>query len=102
MKLDEVKNLIRKGASRNDAFADQFLRDAQAACAQGIGSPPWNDFKDKYFANDPETLQNLNDWAGDLCSNQHGTAAAATGGGGCKTITYYESNPSLYGGASKP
>lgn len=89
MKLDEVRNLIRKGSRRNDDFAKQFEADAGG---------DFEDFKKKYFANDPETLQNLDQWAYQLSSHQYGTTGVLTSGGGCTTVTYYESDPYFDGG----
>lgn len=100
MKLDEVKNLIRKSSRRNDGFADEFLSDAQSAGAGGVSSQAWNDFVDKYFANDPDTLQNLGRWAKSLDSTSpYGTTGVLTSGPGCRCVTYYESDPYFDGGA---
>lgn len=94
MKLDEVRNLIRKGSRRNDAFAQQFEADARGNLEA---------FKNKYFANDPETLQNLDQWSYQLTSHQYGTTGVLTSGGGCTTVTYYASDPySGSGGAQTP
>ncbi len=90
MKLDEVKNLIRKGSRRNDDFAEQFMNDAQG---------DFEAFKDKYFANDPETLSNLDQMKDELSKHQYQTAAVLTGSGGCRCVTYYESDPYFDGGA---
>ncbi len=99
MKLDEVRNLIRKGSRRNDDFADEFLRDAEAAGTRGVSSQEWSNFADKYFANDPDALGSLGQGGGQLDSGPYFTTGVLTGSGGCTTVTYYESDPYFDGGS---